>query len=76
MECCVGVSTDETVLQIDIKFYTVSSVKNFGTDVSDCSPSWEWIRERYNTFGKFFKHLLKTLIKLSGKVIFGLFLKK
>ena len=41
MECCVGVSTDETVLQIDIKFYTVSSVKNFGTDVSDCSPSWE-----------------------------------
>ena len=42
MECWVGVST-ETVLQV-VKFYTVVK-KNFKTDVSDCSPSLEWMKD-------------------------------
>ena len=43
MECCVGVSI-ETVLQV-VKFYTVVNEKKIKeTDVSDCSPSLEWIK--------------------------------
>ena len=43
MESCVDVST-ETVLQI-VKLYIVLK-KNLKTDVSDCSPSSEWMHER------------------------------
>ena len=42
MECCVGFST-ETVLQIN-KFYNVVK-RILKTDVSDCSPSLEWMRQ-------------------------------
>ena len=46
MECCIGVST-ETVLQI-VKFY-IAVKKIFKTDVSDCSPSSEWMQSGIGT---------------------------